>query len=239
LRKDLSEDSKQFLGPIEVDGSCFGGKQKNMPNSKRKELTERGALGKTGVMGAKGRTTNQVAEKVIGSGDADSLQGVVKNNADPEATVYTDDATVYESLPFDPDTVEYLLQKNVKGDVHTNGNESPWSMLKRTLQGTFHQIGSEHLDRYVQELAGRHNMREQDTIGQLRLWRSGMGRRRPTCKALIKDNGYASGARATADGDAQRQEPHSVHWWQPRRDAGFELRVRGPDLAGIAVQSKL
>ena len=50
----------------------------------------------------------------------------------------------------------------------------------------------------MQEFAGRHNMREQDTIDQLRSLRSGMERKRLTYRALIKDNGYASGARATA-----------------------------------------
>jgi len=81
--------------------------------------------------------------------------------------------------------------------VHTNGIESLWSILTRAHKGKFHKISSKRLDRYVQEFAGRHNIREQDTIDQLRSLRSGM-KKRLTYKALIRDNGYACGARATA-----------------------------------------
>ena len=55
-----------------------------------------------------------------------------------------------------------------------------------------------HLDRYVQEFAGRHNVREQDTLEQLGSLRSGMEGKRLTYKALIKDNGLQSGAKAVA-----------------------------------------
>ncbi len=198
LRKALSEDGKLFLGPVEVDETYFGGKRKNMPKHKREALTGRGAVGKTAVVGAKDRATKQVAAKVVASTDAETLQEFVKDNADPDATVYTDDATAYETLPFDHDTVKHSLQEYVKGDVHTNGIESLWSMLKRAHKGTFHKISSKHLDRYVQEFAGRHNMREQDTIDQLRSLRSGMESKRLPYKALIKDNGLQSGARAVA-----------------------------------------
>ena len=198
LRKALSEDGKLFLGPVEVDETYFGGKRKNMPKHKREELTGRGAVGKTAVVGAKDRATKQVAAKVVASTDAETLQEFVKDNADPDATVYTDDATAYETLPFDHDTVKHSLQEYVKGDVHTNGIESLRSMLKRAHKGTFHKIRSKHLDRYIQEFAGRHNLREQDTIDQLRSLRSGMESKRLTYKALIKDNGLKSGARAVA-----------------------------------------
>ena len=88
-------------------------------------------------MGAKDRETNQVAATVIQSTDAETLQGFVKDHADRQATVYTDDATAYESLPFDHDTVKHSLSEYVKGDV-TNGIESLWSLLAHT--GTFHKL---------------------------------------------------------------------------------------------------
>ena len=83
----------------------------------------------------------------------------------------------------------------MKGDV-PNGIESLWSMLKRAHKGTFHKLSPKHLDRYVQEFAGRHNIREQDTIDQLASIARGMKGKRLTYKALIKDNGLSSGARA-------------------------------------------
>ncbi|MDE0101411.1 MAG: IS1595 family transposase [Bryobacterales bacterium] len=143
-----------------MDETCFGGKRKNLPKHKRKELTGRGAPGKTAVVGARDRATKQVAAKVVASTDAATLQEFVKDDAGPDATVYTDDATANETLPFDHDTVQHSLQEYAKGDVHTSGIESLWSMLKRAHRGTFHKISSKHVDRYVQEFADRHNMRE-------------------------------------------------------------------------------
>ncbi len=51
--------------------------------------------------------------------------------------------------------------------VDTNGIKSFWSMLKRAHKGTFHKIGAKQLQRYVNEFAGRHNVREAGTIRQL------------------------------------------------------------------------
>ena len=200
IREALSEDGKvgAFTGPVEVDETYVGGKRANMSNSKRKQLegTGRGPVGKTAVVGAKDRATNQVSAKVVASTDADTLQGFVKDNADPDATVYTDDASAYDSLPFDHDTVKHSLSEYVKGDIHTNGIESLWSMLKRAHKGTFHKLSPKHLDRYVQEFAGRHNVRELDTIEQMESMRGGMEGKRLTYKALVADNGLSSGARA-------------------------------------------
>ena len=200
LRAALSEDSKLFSGPVEVDETYLGGKRKNMSNAKRKELadTGRGPVGKTAVVGAKDRATNQVAATVIQSTDAATLQGFVKDHADRQATVYTDAATAYESLPFDHDTVKHSLSEYVKGEVPTNGIESRWSLLKRAHSGTFHKLSPQHLDRYVQEFAGRHNLRALDTINQIKGIRRGREGKRLTYKALIKDNGLKSGARAVA-----------------------------------------
>lgn len=196
LRDVLAQGGTMFAGPVEVDETYFGGKRKNMPNSKREKLEGRGAVGKTAVVGAKDRETKQVSAKVVADTTADTLQSFVKDNAAPEATVYTDDATAYESLPFDHYTVKHSLQEYVRGDVHTNGIESLWSMIKRAHKGTFHKLSSKHLDRYVQEFAGRHNVRDLDTIEQIQSLRGRMKGKRLTYKVLIAKNGLASGARA-------------------------------------------
>ena len=196
IRTALSEGGSMFDGTVEVDETYVGGKRKNMPKSKRKKLTGRGPVGKTAVVGAKSRETKKVAAKVVTSTDKDTLQGFVKKNAAPGATVYTDDAKAYETLPFSHNSVKHSLGEYVKGDVHTNGIESLWSMLKRAHKGTFHKLSPKHLDRYVQEFAGRHNIREQDTIDQLASLAKGMNGKRLTYKQLIADNGMPSGARA-------------------------------------------
>ena len=197
LRDALSQDdAASFSGPVEVDETYVGGKRRNMSNAQRKKLTGRGPVGKTAVVGAKDRQTNHVAAKVVRSTDKETLQGFVKDHAAEDATVYTDDAKAYETLPFNHDSVKHSLREYVKGDVHTNGIESLWSMLKRAHKGTFHKLSPKHLDRYVKEFAGRHNVREQDTIDQLGSMRDGMDGKRLTYKALIAANGLSSGARA-------------------------------------------
>lgn len=55
----------------------------------------------------------------------------------------------------------------MRGDVHTNGMESFWSMLKRGYYGTYHRMSAKHLQRYVNEFCGRHNVRDLDTIDQM------------------------------------------------------------------------
>ena len=188
LRAALSQDGKKlFAGPVEVDETYFGGRRRNMSNTKRKELadTGRGPIGKTAVVGVKDRATKHVAATVVTSTDAATLQGFVGKHAAPGATVYSDDAVAYDALPFNHATVKHSLSQYVKGDIHTNGIESLWSMLKRAHMGTFHKISPKHLDRYVQEFAGRHNLREQDTIDQLAAIRNGMEGKRLRYSDLV------------------------------------------------------
>ena len=193
------EGPSMFDGPVEVDETYVGGRRRNMSNAQRKQLgpdAGRGPVGKTAVVGMKDRPTNQVAAQVVESTDSNTLQGFVKDHATPEATVYTDEASAYESLPFDHATVKHSLSQYVKGDAHTNGIESLWSMLKRAHKGTFHKISPKHLNRYVQEFAGRHNIRDFDTFNQMMLVAAGLVGRFLPYRKLTADNGLASGARS-------------------------------------------
>ena len=78
--------------------------------------------------------------------------------------------------------------------AHTNGMESFWSMLKRAHTGTFHKLSPKHLDRYVQEFAGKHNIRDLDTIAQMHDTVSRIIGRTLLYSDLIADNGLDSGA---------------------------------------------
>ena len=187
-----------FSGPVEVDETYVGGKRKNMSNAKRKELagTGRGAVGKTAVVGAKDRATNQVRATVVERTDKPSLHGFVAAHAAPDATIYTDDALVYETLPYDHTAVRHSVAEYVKGQAHTNGVESFWSMLKRAHTGVFHKLSPKHLDRYVREFAAKHNLREEDTIAIMSHVAAGLIGKRLMYRQLIKDNGLPSGARS-------------------------------------------
>ena len=89
-------------------------------------------------------------------------------NTKPGAKVYTDDASAYDGLPFAHESVRHSVSEYVNDMAHTNGVESFWATLKRAHKGTFHKLSPKHLNRYVQEFAGKHNMRDSGTLAQMR-----------------------------------------------------------------------
>lgn len=185
-----------YDGPVEVDETYMGGKRKNMSNAKRATLVGRGAVGKTAVVGAKDRASNQVSARVVHNTNKVTLQGFVGEHTKPGATVYTDEAAAYEGIPFNHEAVKHSVAEYVRGMVHTNGMESFWSMLKRAHTGTFHKISPKHMDRYVQEFAGKHNLRELGTLDQMRTVVARLMGHTLTYGRLIADNGLSSGARS-------------------------------------------
>ena len=186
-----------FDGPVEVDETYIGGRKKNMSKAKRREAFGRGPAGKTMVMGAKDRQTNRVAARVIERKDGETMQGFVADHAAPGAKVYTDQAGGYSGMTgFDHEQVNHNVAEYVRGMAHTNGVESFWSMLKRAHKGTFHKISPKHLNRYVHEFAGKHNIRDSDTLVQMRDTVASLVGRNLLYRDLIADNGLASGARS-------------------------------------------
>ena len=190
IRESFDNGSgKPFPGPIEADETHLGGKRKNMSNAKRKALrgTGRGAVGKTTVVGAKDRATNKVAARPIPSTASPYTAGFVAEHAAPGARVYTDDAASYGVLDawFDHEAVNHSAGEYVRGDAHTNGIESLWSLMKRGYHGTYHHWSPKHTDRYVREFAGRHNMRDLDTVDQMSSLARGMVGKRLTYRDLV------------------------------------------------------
>ena len=80
--------------------------------------------------------------------------------------MYTDDHPSYRGLP-NRQAVKHSVGQYVNRQVSTQGTDSFWSMVKRGYHGTFHHFSPKHLDRYVNEFAGRHNVRPQDTADQM------------------------------------------------------------------------
>ncbi len=173
LRKCMDDGVELFKRPVEVDETYIGGKRRNMSNAKRKELkgTGRGAVGKAAVVGAKDRDTNKVTARHVECSGAPRLARFVAEKTKAEAKVYTDETKAYNALDpwFDHESVNHSVSEFVIGMAHTNGMDSFWSMLKRGYHGKFHQFSAKHTDRYVTEFAGRHNIRDTDTISQMQV----------------------------------------------------------------------
>ena len=111
--------------------------------------------------------------------DTATLEGFVERHARTGATACTDEAAAYQGLSalrYRHERVQHSVSEYVNGMAHTNGMESFWSHAQRGYVGIHHKISPKHLDRYVSEFSGRHNLRSADTRVQMARPGRGHGR---------------------------------------------------------------
>jgi transposase-like protein len=148
-------------GEVEVDETFIGGKSRNMHKSKRaRVITGTGGKDKTVVMGMMERGGN-VRAFVVDNRRKHELQKQIREHVEAGAAIFTDELLSYDGLESDYQhavinhAVEY-----VNDNVHTNGMENFWSLLKRGLHGTYVSVEPFHLFRYIDEQAFRFNYRK-------------------------------------------------------------------------------
>ena len=159
IRMAAGNNDVLLKGIIEADETHIGGKEKSKHSSK-KSHAGRGAAGKTPVFGLVERNGRVVA-KVVDNTKADTLFKWFEKYVEKSSTVYTDEFTSYDGLNklgYEHDNVNHSMGSYVKDDnIHTNTIESVWSVLKRSIIGTYHSVSVEHLQKYVDEITFRLN----------------------------------------------------------------------------------
>jgi transposase-like protein len=152
---------------IEVDETFIGGAARNMHRDKhRRRITETGTKDKTPVIGILERG-GQVRANVIPTRRKHHLQAEIRAHVKAGSAIYTDALLSYQGLnnqDFIHQTIDHA-EKYVDGQVHTNGLENFWSLLKRGLKGTYVSVEPFHLFRYLDEQVFRYNFRSLEHDG--------------------------------------------------------------------------
>jgi transposase-like protein len=152
----------KFSGQIEADETYIGGKARNMHRARRaKKITGTGGKDKTAVMGILERG-GKIRTKVIENTRKKALQSEIREHVLAGSALFTDALKSYEGLDeFQHEVVDHAVEY-VRGEVHTNGLENFWSLVKRGLNGTYVSVEPFHLFRYLDEQAFRYNNRHMD-----------------------------------------------------------------------------
>jgi transposase-like protein len=176
-------------GTVEVDETFIGGKARMMNRRRHRAAVKAWGpyqSGKAIVMGMLERG-GKVMLHHIKDTQRRTLLGLVVKNVERGSEVHTDELSSYQGLvePHYAHKVVNHTETYVAGNVHTNGIENFWSLLKRTIRGTYVSVEPFHLFRYLDEQAFRFNGRkESDGVRFMRVVRSIVGRRL-TYKHLI------------------------------------------------------
>jgi transposase-like protein len=222
LRLALQNSSFEKLsGEVEIDETYVGGAvQKMNKQQRRRHPRGGGGVGKAIVMGILERKGRVIA-KAVPTAQRKSLIGHIHNNVEHGSAVYTDSLPSYDRLHshYAHEAINHAVCY-VKDNVHTNGLENFWSLLKRTIRGTYVSVEPFHLFRYLDEQAFRFNERKTTDAGRFLIGIVGVIGKRLTYHKLITEPGSHELPKAGPwqEKDPKRQmrrKPFGGMGWQP------------------------
>lgn len=159
----------KFGGPTEIDETFIGGKARFMHKDRKERMLKNkggGAVGKAAVLGllerhGEGKKCSTVRASVVPDVRRGTLNKKIVEQVAPGATVYTDALQSYFGLQgqYAHSVIDHS-EKYVEGQIHTNGLENFWSLLKRSIKGTYVSVQPFHLARYLDEQVFRFNNRK-------------------------------------------------------------------------------
>lgn len=179
-------------GVVEADETYIGGKARNMHVGKRKRIQmsqRRSMVGKVAVMGLLDRHgsdgVSQMRVAVVAGRKKGHLQPIVRQHVEAGTTMHTDAHFSYQGLAADyiHNVIDHA-EAYVEGEVHTNGCENFWSLLKRAIRGTYVSVEPFHLFRYLDEQAFRFNNRAVSDAARFAVALKGIIGKRLTYTAL-------------------------------------------------------
>ncbi len=165
VRELLRIQSPSTLGGgdriVETDATHIGGKEKNKHHNKKSKDAEGNYVNKKQVVLGIIERDGRIVLKHVDSESKKNMTEFITNHVPTGATVYSDEHKGYRSLGkiYTHDTVNHSIKLYVSGTVHTQNIENFWSLLKRGLNGIYHQVSEKHLNRYLNEFASRFNER--------------------------------------------------------------------------------
>jgi len=192
-----SGDDRKLKGRVEADETFIGGKSINMSHEKRRRVmgaAKGGQTGKVAVMGLlerHGDGKSYVRASVLANTRKPAIEQAVRGNVEAGSRLFTDAMHSYRDLQG-----EYVhkfidhAEKYAEGQVHTNGLENFWSLVKRALKGTYVAVEPFHLFRYLDEQAFRFNHRVLTDAGRFALVLGGIvGKRLMYADLIAEDAG--------------------------------------------------
>jgi hypothetical protein len=189
----------KLSGEVEADETFIGGKSRNMHRSERaRKITGTGGMGKAAVMGLLERHSPEkkcstVRLKVVENTRKKLLQPEVRAHVEAGSSLFTDALLSYSGLSSDyaHEVIDHA-ECYVRENVHTNGLENFWSLLKRSIKGTYVSVEPFHLFRYLDEQAFRFNERAGNDAYRFQSAMEGIVEKRLTYKSLTGKEGEST-----------------------------------------------